>query len=289
MSPLRRLILENFYRVAASGWIPRRLVGAFPPPTPEMPRASEPLKLEIVSHCWNYAHLLTYQLSSLVLYPPTRVSIRMTVFHSPEDRQTCEVLEHFAQVNVPGVTWNWRPLEKPRLFRRAIGRNLAALATEADWIWFTDCDQVFHRGCLDALAVALTDHKANLVFPRVVGCTTMLHSDDPIFRAVAGPPAIVDIDLSRFEPVHHSKAVGALQIVRGDVARAIGYCDGIRLYREPLAHWQKTYEDRTFRWLIGSDGEPVDIGGLYRISHVHKGRYRGIRKLVPLLPLRKAG
>ena len=29
--------------------------------------------------------------------------------------------------------------------RRMIGRNLAALATEADWVWFTDCDYAFER------------------------------------------------------------------------------------------------------------------------------------------------
>lgn len=289
MSPLRRLILEHFYRVAASGWIPRRLVGAEVPAPARPTPAAEPLKLEIVSHCWNYAHLLTYQLSSLVLYPPRQVSVRMTVFHSPEDRRTCDVLEHFARENVPNVTWNWWPLERPQLFRRAIGRNMAALATEADWIWFTDCDQVFHRGCLDELAAALSRQQANLVFPRQVACTTSLGADDPIFRAVAGPPQILDIDCSRFEPVIHTKAVGALQIVRGDVARQIGYCNGIALYHEPLTHWQKTYEDRTFRWLIGSDGVPVDVDGLYRISHVQKGRRRGLRKLIPPSPLRKAG
>ena len=43
--------------------------------------------LEIVSHCWRYASLLQYQLSSLILHPP-KSAIEMTVFTAPEDQRT---------------------------------------------------------------------------------------------------------------------------------------------------------------------------------------------------------
>jgi len=281
---MRKLLLEQFYRLAASGWLPRKL---FKDDLPNV-KSTVPegvLHVEIVSHCWMYSWLLTYQLSSLVLHPPSRLRVTMTVCHSPEDEQTLRVLRFFEAHHHSSLTWNWQPLPKERLFRRAIGRNQAALATTADWIWFTDCDQVFHRGCLDALAKVLPGCAGPLVFPRQVGCTQLLDVDDPVFQAVSAGPALVDIDPARFTPVTHTRAVGALQILRGDVARATGYCRHISFYQEPLSHWQKTYEDRTFRWLLGTQGEPIDVPGLYRIEHARKGRRsvgRGSSRLAPV-------
>lgn len=271
---MRRFLLEHFYRIAASGWVPRGWFADELPPPPATADSAGPLKLEIVSHCWKYSWLLTYQLSSLVLHPPQKLSVTMTVFHSPEDEATKRVLNFFATQPVPGVTWNWWPLPKERLFRRAIGRNEAALATAADWVWFTDCDQVFHRGCLDTLAELLPGEQATLVYPRQVGCSKLLASDDPLFQRISEHPEVVDIDVTRFEPVTHTRAVGALQIVPGYVARAAGYCKNIRYYMEPLTHWHKCYEDRTYRWLLGTQGKPIDVPGLFRVEHAAKGRKR---------------
>lgn len=269
---MRKLFLETFYRLAASGLVPRGWVADPPPPLLPQPANDGPLELEIVSHCWRYSWVLTYQLSSLLLHPPDGVRLQMTVFYSPEDEPTSRVLQFFGGQSHPSITWDWRPLRRELLFRRAVGRNQAALATRAHWIWFTDCDQVFHRGCLDSLPSILAGHDGPLVFPREVHCTELLGLDDPLFRAVADGPSLVDIDLRRFSPVTHTRAVGALQIVRGDVAREMGYCKDIRFYQEPLTHWQKTFEDRTFRWLLGTQGEPIHLPGLYRIEHARKGR-----------------
>jgi len=43
----------------------------------------------------------------------------------------------------------------------------------------------------------------------------------------------------------------------------------------PLEKIAKCHEDRAFRWLLRSKGEPLPIPGVYRIRHVHKGRYTG--------------
>lgn len=200
----------------------------------------------------------------------------MTVFHSPDDGETVRLLKDFASLRPPGVAWNWQALESRRLFRRGIGRNLAALATDADWIWFADCDVIFHEGALDHAAAVLRGRDDLLVFPERHGVTDLLDPDDALFESAragerSGPP-LLDIPLDRFRPEIRRKAVGAFQIVRGDVARAAGYCKTIAFYQEPLDRWQKTYEDRTFRWLLGTQGVPVDIPGLYRIRHLAKGR-----------------
>ena len=269
---------ENFYRLAASGWLPRRSFGPEPLRADQLPARSGPLKLEIVSHCWKYSHLLAYQLSSLALYPPTRLSVQMTVFHCPEDQATVDLLEFFRTQSVPNVTWKWWPLDRARLFRRGIGRNLAGLATEADWMWYSDCDQLFQRGCLDALAEQLEGRRDPLVFPTRVSCTPLLEASDTLLQAGSRPPGLVEIDPERFEPVRHAKAVGALQIVHGDVVRQFGYCNSIPFYQRPVDRWKKTFEDRAFRWLIGSQGVPIDIPGLFRIEHIQKGRYESHAK-----------
>jgi hypothetical protein len=284
---VRRRLLESFYRLAASGLVPRRWVATEPPAEParadspaDPPAAASadppapgdrPLKIEIVSHCWRYSRFLAYQLSSLALRPPTTVTVEMTVFYSPEDRDTAALLERFGALAVHNVRWRWRALETTRLFRRAIGRNMAALETDADWIWFSDCDVVFHDGALDAAASVLRGRTEGLVFPRVHRVSDLLEDDDARLRTAEGD-GLVDIDPGEFHVETRDKAVGGFQIVRGDLARAAGYCAAIPFYQEPVPDWQKTYEDRTFRWLLGTDGEPVEIPGLYRIRHAAKGR-----------------
>jgi hypothetical protein len=199
----------------------------------------------------------------------------MTVFYCPEDQKTARLLAFFEQQQVPGITWNWRPLPRQELFRRGIGRNRAALETRADWVWFTDCDLMFREQCLDTLADLLQGRQDALVFPREERCTDLLAEDNPMLQAGAEAPRILDIDTSSFTARYPSKATGPLQIAHGDVCRAVGYCRNIGLYQQPSETWCKAYEDRAFRWLVRSRGEPLPVPGVYRIRHIAKGRYTG--------------
>ncbi len=267
---------ETFFRLAASGFVPRSLFAPDLPLSPPPGREGRAVELEIVSHCWEYAHLLVYQLSSLVLRPPARTSVTMTVFHAPEDEATASLLAFFGSKEIPRVRWNWQPLEKTRLFRRSLGRNLAARATEADWIWFSDCDIVFREGAIDGAGDALRDRDDFLVFPRAHQITELLEHDDPILEEGRKELRLLDIDPAwGFSPDVRERAVGALQIARGDVARAAGYCGTIDFYQRPVPRWRRTHDDRVFRWLLGTQGNPVEIPGLYRIRHLSKGRKAG--------------
>ncbi len=264
---------ETFFRLAASGIVPRSFFAPELPATPPPPPAGRPLELEIVSHCWQYSHLLIYQLSSLVLHPPEETSVTMTVFFSDEDPATVALLDFFGRRDVPRVRWNWQALEKTRLFRRALGRNLAARRTAADWVWFADCDLVFHAGAIDSAGRVLAPRRERLVFPRRHHITEILDPEDPVLVRGRAAPRLLAIDTGRgFTPDVREKAVGALQIVRGDVARAGGYCGTIGFYQRPLPRWRRTHEDRVFRWLLGTHGTPVDVEGIYRIRHRTKGR-----------------
>jgi hypothetical protein len=230
------------------------------------------LNLEIVSHCWQYANMLSYQLSSFVNYPPTKLNLTVTVFYSIDDTDTVAVLDFFSQQSVKNIHWNFQPTENGKLFRRGIGRNMAARSTQADWIWYTDCDIIFHKNCLDSLAEKLQGKQEYLYFPQQELTTEMLKESDPMLQKNS-QPQIVDIETENFSLHSRDKAKGAFQIVHGDLARAIGYCEKLSMFQTESLQWRKTYEDTAFRWLINSNGIPIDIDGVFQIRHVSKGRY----------------
>lgn len=260
-------------KYAVSGLIPirHRYPRLKASPVPKQGR----LCVEIVSHCWGYSHLQEYQLSSLLLNPPLNVDIVMTVYFCREDEKTLEVLDFFSRLSVPGISWQFRAMPKEWLFRRSIGRNHAALNTKADWIWFTDCDVVFADGALDDMAKALQLAYAPLVFPRYQGITGLLEDDQ--IRSESGKGADVRPlpDDMIFEEELVSKATGPLQITHGDAARELGYCRDIAVYQVPEPKWQKCQEDRAFRWMLETSGEPIHVHGISRIRHIAKGRYTG--------------
>lgn len=263
-----------FLRFAAGGAVPARwFMNRIPAPKERHAKTGR-LNIEIVSHCWNYSHFLAYQLSSLVKFPPQRVNITMTVFYSDEDVKTRELLDFFGQIERPTIRWNWQSLPKSQLFRRAIGRNMAAQQTTADWIWFTDCDLLFRDNCLDELSHRLQGRKDTLVYPQYEKVTSLLPESDPMLKNGA-TGQIVDINPQHFSLLKKSRATGPLQITHGDVARACGYCADLSLYQKPSDVWCKAYEDRAFRWLLRTQGVPIDLPGVYRIRHVSKGRYTG--------------
>lgn len=260
-----------FYRLAPSIGLPPTW---FSPRLP-LKRAAKKgeLHIEIVSHCWQYAHLLVYQLSSIVNYPPKNIKLTMTVFYAEEDSKTKALLNFFAKQHLAQVTWNWQALPKEQLFRRAIGRNRAAKATKADWIWFADCDSVFLETCLDGLANSLQGIDDVLVYPRMEFTTALLEDDDPLFIDGANAIQVVDLDIEKCTAHSPSRATGPLQITHGDVARACGYCESISYFQKPMQRWRKTYEDSVYRWLLNTDGKPIDVPNVHRIRHVSKGRY----------------
>ncbi len=271
----------SFVTTSSRAWCGSRPPASIPsrwflkPPRPEdLTARSGVLDIEIVSHCWQYGHLLAYQLSSLVNFPPTKARVRMTVFHAREDVRTRAMLDFFGGIAAPGVSWNWQALPPPELFRRAIGRNRVARSTQADWVWFTDCDIVFHRDCIDGLSSELQGRQDLLAYPKFERITPMLTEDDPVLAAERDRPRVVDIDTSQFTlAANPPKAKGAYHIVHGDAARQCGYCEQVPVYQRPVARWAKTYEDSAFRWLMGTDGVGLDVPGVHRIRHVHKGRY----------------
>jgi len=239
------------------------------------------MKLEIVSHCWNYSEYLAFQLGSLLTNPPSSsLHVTMTVFYAPEDQQTSALLRKIGQLPVTNITWNWQALPAAYLFRRSIGRNLAALHTQADWIWFTDCDETFQAGCLTGLHETLAACREPLVFPLTEHRTEPMESSElKVDYDGDWVGAIGNLPLNEFHGNTMTRATGPLQITRGDIARKFGYCKNVNCFQKPEVHFAKAHEDRIFRWLLNTNGTGVDIPGVFRIQHREKGRERNARWL----------
>lgn len=272
---------EFLLRFAASGLFPAHWLYNVPVPQKLERPTGKPETLEIVSHCWNYSHLLRYQLQSLIDHAPTDFQVVHTVFYSEQDTDTVELLRRVGATSPENITWNFVPLPTEDLLRRAIGRNLAAKNTEADWIWFTDCDLTFGTDTFASLKEALTGQDNILVFPGTVNRTALLDKDDE--RLQSSKLSAEDCLNSDCVKQHtFEKATGPVQIVRGHIARQYGYCDQLDCYQQPKERWVKTYEDRTFRWLLGTHGQPVDVENVGIIRHVEKGRYNKASSLSAL-------
>lgn len=264
-----------FWRLICTGLLPSKAFVDMPANPQTFLTQKDSLHLEVVTHCWHYAHMLVYQLSSIALHPPTQGLLTMTVYYNNDDIHTKELLDHFAELTIPNVRWNWKHLPKNALMRRAIGRNQSALKTRADWVWFTDCDLVFHSACLDGAMQALKHATEPLVYPSTEWVTPLLDDNHPYICKDTYTPRIAHINTNDFLPTHPTRATGPLQILNGHVARTMGYCNALKYYQQPSERWRKTYEDRAFRWLINTQGIPVEIPSVYRIRHSSKGRYSG--------------
>ncbi|MEN6507121.1 MAG: glycosyltransferase family 2 protein [Planctomycetaceae bacterium] len=220
--------------------------------------------LQIVSHCWQYSRVLQYQLSSLVLYPPANIAVQMTVFAALDDDRTTAVLNAFA-ARLPALNIQIQPPEE--LLKRGIGRNIAAIGSTADVLWFADCDYFFGPGCLDSLADLPLDGQP-LFFPEETLYNATRASGDEYARRAQDPAAVVDIDPADFVPHRTRKAIGGMQIVPGAVARKRGYCPDSRRHQKPAtgtAWAHNTSEDRLFRAILGTEGWSWPIPACYRI------------------------
>lgn len=247
--------------------------------------------LDVVSHCWRYPRILAYCLSSFLDHPPTDPAFHVNLkifFTDSGDDQTGKLLEYFARLDWPAnvrlIPWH---LPRPRLMRRAIGRNMAALQTQAAWAWFADCDHLVGPNCLDSFPQALAAVPAEipLAFPRTIQQSrshqfgdrdifaVTLHETDSREIGERLTVAVPPINPAHFKPKSMNRAIGGIQIVRGDFARARGYLPRHRRYQKPIAEWARTKEDAIFRACCKTKGHPLDIPNIFRLRHSKRGRF----------------
>lgn len=237
--------------------------------------------IKIVVHCYaaelpQFAQFLRYQLSSLALWP-AKVPNLIEICYSPDDARTREVIDWF--ICNTNVCIGRSPIQPPeRLFRRAIGRNDAALYNSADLVWFCDCDYLFGEGCLDGLWKSWNelDQFASMMFPEKFWTMKSRELGDQIAdRSRAEGLASVNPEL--FTQVKSKKAFGGLQIVPGSLARKYGYMAGHRRYQRPLLKpFANFHDDVAFRKSCLKLGPilPLEVPNLFRLRH-SKTTYQG--------------
>jgi hypothetical protein len=232
------------------------------------------MEIEIVSHCVNYAKLLSFQMSSLVEHPPGEgVSVTYTLCYTEDDERTERTRRFFAGQEVERVRWNWMNLPWRRVNRRAIGRNEAALASSADWVWFTDVDYCFGAGCLERLAAEASPQRECLLFPKEIRATTR-EGGDALLAETPEEPALRRVPTERWVTQQTFRcAIGGVQITRGEVCRAKGYLRDSRRWQREADEWQGCREDPVFRKALGTQGCGIELPEVYRIRHNAKGRY----------------
>lgn len=238
--------------------------------------------IDIISHCYaaelpQYAAMLVYQASSLVLHKPSCCKVRLTVCIW-DDRETDEKL--FDPIATKTVEWvksqiacRVLRMSREEIGRRSIGRNLVSLwlSTPADFVWFADVDQVFYHGILDRLVEMPWPNGASMIYPREI----MIHRDwtigDERTSAVdLDNPRLVDIDPVEFVRKRYRKAIGGVQIIRGDFARQHGYLNKDARWLQPT---EKPFgdfrDDIAYRQYCLKRGPivAVDLPGLYRLRH----------------------
>ena len=192
------------------------------------------MKITVISHCWagrfpHYGYALAYQLSSFLLHKPRTCEVVPTVCYNPDDTLTVTCLKFFQE---QGLGMRLIPLSMPALGRRCIGRNLAALETDADLVWFTDADWVFGEGCLDALAGWGWPTACSIAYPPYSLVSVDHATGDIATGRMADGFKVADIVPDEFVTKHYNRAIGPTQIVRGEYARQYGYLNDHPMARE---------------------------------------------------------
>lgn len=234
--------------------------------------------IEIISHCWaaelpHFADALRYQLSSVVLHAPKNCHVLVTVCYCPEDTATLDAIGWFAGQRRDLI--NPVPLTKQQLGRRAIGRNIAALATKADRVWFADVDQVFYDGCLDRLAALEWPVGASMIFPRCIKIHCDHTTGDETLAKARSTSRMVDVDPRQFIDKRYNRAIGGVQILQGDFVREHGYLKDSKKWqrlRKDNRMFNDFHDDMAYRRYCEGFGniQSVKLDGMFRLRHTQK-------------------
>lgn len=239
-------------------------------------------QIEIVTHVYSppgldtYAQMLRWQFASLVRHRGP-VSVTLTVCHTSQDSKTMAQLDRIRDIvsreQPGGLRVQALDYEPGSLFRRAIGRNYAALHTAATVaIWFTDVDYLFGPGALEAVCGAVAPESGLSQPAEILIHRSHALGDEDLFRGRA-------IELPEFNPAHFERrrqkvAIGGCQIVGATTAKSVGYCRDSKWVQpvDPEAGFRSCRCDRAFRKLNQFAVARLPIPHVYRMRHGRDGR-----------------
>ena len=236
--------------------------------------------IEIVNNHYSvklphYAALLHYQLSSLTLHPSRDCLVRYRLFATADDPAAWKVIRfHEDRLGTNLIVHVWTPGE---VGRRSIGRNHSSKVSDADILWFADGDFAFCFGILDRLAAMPWPEGVELRFPKVIMAQKEHKAGDRMAKELdLDHLKLEDVDPVDFMPQRFIRAIGGVQIVRGDWAREHGYLPYGKWQEPTPTPFRDTKDDVEFRRQIknaGGRAEGIDLPGVYRLRHSTCARY----------------
>ncbi len=234
------------------------------------------MSIHIITHCYaetliHYSIFLRCHLSSLVIHRP-KTEIRVSICCHTSDQKTMEVVQDFV---TEFDFIDWCGLSKGELFRRSIGRNIFALKTTSEIVWFCDTDHVFGAGCLDRLQEiwnGFDGDKPAMCYPKTIQIHRNHEVGDQFWRDNLNSNGLIDINPDDFIPKTNHKAIGGIQIVDGDFARQYGYLEAFPKWRQPTdgtKPFPDFRDDVKYRRFCASQKplKPIDLPNLYRLRH----------------------
>lgn len=243
--------------------------------------------IEIVSHVYDppgsdqYAQMARLQFASLYQHRPIYPVVWSLCYH-PDNQPAVDTIAwirgfYEREGTLHNLAVQTVSLDLEHLFRRAIGRNFCALQTRSDLVWFTDIDYYFGPGAVDA-ACQQTTPDTQLACPNEI----LIHRDhetgdlDLRSQRDAALPTIL---FEHFNRRRQRVAIGGLQLVGGNTARRVGYCEGSKWVQPVDAEqgFRSCRCDRAFRHLNGFATEHLDIPAVYRLRHTQDGRDRDLK------------
>jgi len=114
------------------------------------------MKLELAVSCHQFQHRFCWMLSSLLQQrgEQPELIVNAAYIENTGDPTTADLLYFFES---EGLTVKHTPYPDKEEFQyRGLVRNRQLAETEADWIWFGDCDMVVHPDYITQLYDALT-------------------------------------------------------------------------------------------------------------------------------------
>jgi hypothetical protein len=238
----------------------------------------KPFDVDIVTHCWagkypHFAQALRYQLSALILHPPKRCRARVVVCCEAYDKLTAKVVAEF----MPLLSIKLVILGSAHeLGRRSIGRNFAAKGSDAAIVWFTDCDYCIQAPCLDQLLDVvqptgqLFNNDTVMFYPDWIKIHKDHATGDGVLTHKLNGSKVVDLNSADFVDHRFTRAIGGIQIVRGDFARQYGYLDGDPKWQQPAkTPFGDFHDDIAYRKFCAAHGKisAIQLDGIFRIRH----------------------
>lgn len=235
----------------------------------------KPMLLEICANCWNYQHRLNWMLSSIALQEGNPPDILFNVSYAPNNGEptTEEILGYFKHevgLNIKKTVMK----DKEEVSCRGKIRDQQLQETEADWILFVDCDQVYSpfffddlrkqmEGDLKDVDKCITADRVSLNIPFCIE----FFNRHPLLKPCV-VPNVTDI-VSEWPVWRYggkSRGAGNFQLAkvsacREKTGRYSHFCRDI---------WRGTKSDSHFRKNMGGI-HPIDVKPQYHLNHDRGG------------------